>query len=485
MLDQISAASADPLVCNWKDDTYKQIVCNGVTFTEGDTLDAPGTSMFWVDIGVVTGLVLLAGLVSGLTMGLMSMDKLNLRIMLNSTDEKQRGYAAKILPLVERHHLLLVTLLLTNAVAAEALPIFLDRLVHPAVAIAVSVSLVLLFGEVIPQAVCTRYGLQIGAAMAWFVWVMIGCLFVIAYPISLLLDALLGHDSGTFFRRAELKELVHIHGVDEHVPMGENLTTDEVRIIKGALDMKEKTVETSLTAVDSVFAVDIDDDLDRALLTKIVESGHTRIPVYHKTKDHFIGMILVRDLVLLDPNSSTPVRSIKLHRVPIVDAEMPLFDMLHQFQTGRSHMAVVLNSADHITPIGVITLEDVMEELLQEEILDEDDLRQQQEKEMIKDLKIAKALAPRKYSIAGRKMSVFFNTQDNQQYPPGFAYGRRRGTGLPALSESTALTASNQSGGMGSGPIGPAYHSINSYRLPPKSAMASSTNSASGVLSEN
>ena len=64
-----------------------------------------------------------------------------------SGSESDSKCASRILPLVEKHHLLLVTLLLTNALAAEALPIFLDRLVSPYVAIAMSVSLVLLFGE--------------------------------------------------------------------------------------------------------------------------------------------------------------------------------------------------------------------------------------------------------------------------------------------------------------------------------------------------
>jgi len=61
--------------------------------------------------------------------------------------------------------------------------------------------------------------------------------------------------------------------------------------------------------------------------------------------------------------------------VPMVPANMPLYDILHQFQTGRSHMAVVLDHRDHISVLGIITLEDVLEELLQEEILDEDDFR--------------------------------------------------------------------------------------------------------------
>jgi ankyrin repeat/SOCS box protein 13/metal transporter CNNM len=355
-----------------------QVQCNGDLFTLGDHMDVVGSTRFWVDIGVVCGLVLLAGLMSGLTMGLMSLDILNLNIIKNSGAEKDKKCAAKILPLVEKHHLLLVTLLLTNAAAAEALPVFLDRLVHPIVAVGVSVSLVLLFGEIIPQAICTRYGLRVGAYMSWFVWILIAVLFIVAWPIAKLLDFLLGSDHTTFFRRAELKELVNLHHTtnngNSHTCV-ESLSYDEVRIIKGAIDMKGKSVAECFTKVTDIFALSIDDILDKTMLQKIVNAGHDRIPIYHTAKEHLIGMILTKDMVLLNPDASTPVKSLQLYQVPMVPSNMPLYDILHQFQTGRSHMAVVLDPRDHISVQGIITLEDVLEELLQDEILDEDDIR--------------------------------------------------------------------------------------------------------------
>ena len=57
---------------------------------------------------------------------------------------------------------MLCTLLIGNAIAMEALPIFLDRMVGPIIAILLSVTCVLLFGEIIPQAVCSKYGVAIG-----------------------------------------------------------------------------------------------------------------------------------------------------------------------------------------------------------------------------------------------------------------------------------------------------------------------------------
>ena len=84
---------------------------------------------------------------SGLTMGLLSLDLMTLEILRDGGTPKQKKHACRILPIVKRHHLLLVTLLLGNAAAVEAMPIFLDRISDPVIAIVVSVSAVLFFGE--------------------------------------------------------------------------------------------------------------------------------------------------------------------------------------------------------------------------------------------------------------------------------------------------------------------------------------------------
>lgn len=80
-----------------------------------------------------------------------------------------------------------------------SLPIFVDRLLNPMAAILISVTAILLFGEILPQAVCKRYGLEIGAYLAWLVRLLMWIFFPIAYPIALLLDWMLGEET-MFFR---------------------------------------------------------------------------------------------------------------------------------------------------------------------------------------------------------------------------------------------------------------------------------------------
>ncbi|XWS29670.1 hypothetical protein CRYUN_Cryun24cG0049800 [Craigia yunnanensis] len=303
---------------------------------------------FFIRIVIVAGLVSFAGLMSGLTMGLMSLSLVDLEVLAKSGTPSDSKHATKILPVVRRQHLLLCTLLICNAAAMEALPIFLDSLVSAWGAILISVSLILMFGEIVPQAVCTRYGLAIGAKVVPFVQILIWICFPVAYPISKLLDLLLGQGHEALFRRAELKTLVDLHG--NEAGKGGELTRDETTIIAGALELSEKTAMDSMTSISETFAININAKLDRDLMKLILEKGHSRVPVYHERLENIIGLILVKNLLTIHPANEVPVKNIPIRRIPRVLETMPLYDILNEFQKGHSHMAVVVkqnNKTEH------------------------------------------------------------------------------------------------------------------------------------------
>lgn len=95
--------------------------------------------------------VIFAGLMSGLTVGYTSIDILQLQIKLKNGTKLEKEYARKISEIVEKKHLLIATLLLCNALAMESLPIFLDAIFSSTVAVLISTSVVLIFGEILPQ----------------------------------------------------------------------------------------------------------------------------------------------------------------------------------------------------------------------------------------------------------------------------------------------------------------------------------------------
>jgi len=241
----------------------------------------------------------------------------------------------------------------------------LDRIVSaPWIAIVVSVSAVLMFGEIIPQAVCSRYGLAIGAKSVLVVKFLMMLTFVLTWPIGKLLDIILGKED-YFFQREELKELVSIH-----TGQG-NLSVDEVTIIRGALDLKEKTVTDAMTPIDKVFMLEGDTRLTRGVMQEITRKGHSRVPVYSAQKNKILGQLLVKSLINVDPEENVRVADVPLRVLPSVATNVPLYDVLNEFQTGKSHMALVCNETNHV--MGIITLEDIIEELIQEEITDETD----------------------------------------------------------------------------------------------------------------
>ncbi|XP_075101260.1 DUF21 domain-containing protein At4g14240-like isoform X1 [Nicotiana tabacum] len=413
-----------------------------------------GTVSWFLYAGISCFLVLFAGIMSGLTLGLMSLGLVDLEILQRSGTPSEKKQAATILPVVQKQHQLLVTLLLCNAAAMEALPLYLDKLFNQYVAIILSVTFVLFFGEVIPQAICTRYGLAVGSNFVWLVRILMIICYPISYPIGKILDCVLGHNE-VLFRRAQLKALVSIHS--REAGKGGDLTHDETTIISGALDLTEKTAEEAMTPIESTFSLDVISKLDWCSPPKSIQDYmHTST---RRQWEKFLLAVIVVFLstlaiqrMLLDfyflltvrAETETPVSAVSIRRIPRVPADMPLYDILNEFQKGSSHMAAVVKAkgkskkppsvveeqksednevtsetapllmkkdgkSDYVvvdiekatvpaaisTPtsgvavtnsvahsleniedaevIGIITLEDVFEELLQEEIVDETD----------------------------------------------------------------------------------------------------------------
>ncbi|XP_057717693.1 DUF21 domain-containing protein At4g14240 [Arachis stenosperma] len=305
-----------------------------------DSEDIPFGTLWWfVYAGISCFLVLFAGIMSGLTLGLMSLGLVDLEILQRSGTSTEKKQAAAILPVVKKQHQLLVTLLLCNACAMEALPIYLDKIFHPVVAVILSVTFVLAFGEVIPQAICSRYGLYVGSNFVGLVRVLMIICFPIAYPIGKVLDILLGHNDA-LFRRAQLKALVSIHS--QEAGKGGELTHDETTIISGALDLTEKTAEEAMTPIESTFSLDVASKLDWEAIGKILARGHSRVPVYSGNPKNIIGLLLVKSLLTVRAETETPVSAVSIRRIPRVPADMPLYDILNEFQKGSSHMAAVV-----------------------------------------------------------------------------------------------------------------------------------------------
>jgi hypothetical protein len=153
-------------------------------------------------------LLMASAMFSGLTLGVMGLDVGQLELKMTAGTPEEKMQAEKILPIRRRGNLLLCTLLLGNTCVNAGIAILSASMVSGVVGSLVGPAFILIFGEIIPQSVCSRYGLAAGAKMADITRLCILLFFPFAFPLSKALDYLLGDEIGSVYTKKQLKELI-------------------------------------------------------------------------------------------------------------------------------------------------------------------------------------------------------------------------------------------------------------------------------------
>ena len=217
----------------------------------------------------------------------------------------------------------------------------------------------------------------------WPLWRMLAAATM---PLSVgarLLDALLHRMAGR--KHVEVDEQAIEEEIRTIVGEGhrEGLLEDEAReMIEGVIDLGDAYVSQIMTPRTDMHMIHVDAPWDQ-MLAEVIESGHTRIPVFDKTRDDIMGILYNKDLLpevaTGDPNSRTPLR--ELVRKPLfVPETKAVDDLLTMFQQLRTHIAVVLDEYGGVS--GLVTIEDLLEEIVGE-IDDEYDPETVEEIELI------------------------------------------------------------------------------------------------------
>ncbi|XP_064209505.1 metal transporter CNNM4 isoform X2 [Anguilla rostrata] len=332
----------------------------------------------WLQIILIAFLLVLSGMFSGLNLGLMALDPMELRIVQNCGTEKEKKYARKIEPIRRKGNYLLCSLLLGNVLVNTTLTILLDDLIGSGLGAVVASTIgIVIFGEIVPQALCSRHGLAVGANTILVTKFFMLVTFPLSYPISRLLDCVLGQEIGTVYNREKLVEMLKV------TEPYNDLVKEELNMIQGALELRTKTVEDVMTTLNDCFMIHSDAVLDFNTMSEIMESGYTRIPVFEDERSNIVDVLFVKDLAFVDPDDCTTLKTITKfynHPVHFVFHDTKLDSMLEEFKKGKSHLAIVqkVNNEGEGDPfyevLGLVTLEDVIEEIIKSEILDESDL---------------------------------------------------------------------------------------------------------------
>jgi len=182
-------------------------------------------------------LAMLSGVFSGLNLGLMGLDVKNLELIVkgpfnSAQEELDAEYALKILPIRKRGNLLLCTILLGNVSVNSALSILMGDLTSGLMGLIISTAVITIFGEIIPQALCSRYALWVGAHTTWLIYFFMLVTFPISFPISAILDKTLGEEIGNVYSKSQMKNMFEML---EHEKV---IKSSERKIIQAALDLE-------------------------------------------------------------------------------------------------------------------------------------------------------------------------------------------------------------------------------------------------------
>jgi CBS domain containing-hemolysin-like protein len=185
------------------------------------------------------------------------------------------------------------------------------------------------------------------------------------------------------------------------------INDEQANMMISALEIKEKKVISFMIPIRKVFMIDYDECLDMKKLKVILDNGYSRIPVFsNHNRNDIVGLLRIKQLIGLDFEQKKSLRNlgIELRKPIVISPSVRIVDLLREFRKGKSHMAFITEQVEdlqykfgldktnsvkkdfvkelycgndiemsEINVIGIITMEDIIEKMINLDILDEDD----------------------------------------------------------------------------------------------------------------
>lgn len=319
-------------------------------------------------------LLFLSAFFSGSEVSLFSLDKKKLKDL-----QKEKKFTSKyILNLIEYPRRLLVTILLGNNlinVAASILAVTLaldfasvygwEIELVLMIQIVLLTVLILIFGEIIPKVWASKYPLEFSRIISIpLYWVG-----VLIYPVAKVLTEIIRY----FTEKFKLQKNRTALSIEEIPDLADismekgSIEEDEHDLISGLVSFKSVTVREIMTPRVDIVAVSLDTSFDE-LLNIIVESGHSRIPLYRDNLDNIVGIIYAKDLLPFVSKKNEIKESINLRNISRETIFVPetkfINKLMHEFQSKNLHLGIVVDEYGGTS--GLVSLEDILEEIVGE-----------------------------------------------------------------------------------------------------------------------
>ncbi len=245
-----------------------------------------------------------------------------------------------------------------------------------AIATVLVLPILLFLGEITPKTVAMKAAMPWARRAVfplWFFYVLVSPLRWVVRSVASLVLWPMGGGKGVAPKHLSERELLAL--VDAGSAEGE-VDARERRLIHKVFEFGDKTIAVAMQPVSEIFSLSYELPIAR-LVRSVAARGYSRIPIYHHRPDNIVGILHAKDLVIQSAGlSGTRRLSEMLHEPLFAPPSTPVELMFRIFKQRKTHMALVVNEYGGL--IGIVTMEDLLEELFGE-IHDERELQKAQE----------------------------------------------------------------------------------------------------------
>ncbi len=307
-------------------------------------------------------LVSLSAICSGLNVALLAIHLPDIRRKAKLGDQQ----AKRVLPIRRRVHFYLSGILLANVAFASATSVVLGSALSGPLAVLLSTILLVVFAEITPQAFAVSRALSAVSHFAPAIKVATYVGYPLTKPLSILLDKLVGTSKAVLHTRNELSLLIA-----DHLQPDSELDEDEVEIVQNAIQLSEKRVSDIMTPIEDTFYLLENEGIDEAKLAEIQRRSFSRIPILTTSKSRIKRYIMMKDMIDIDVSGRTvPLSELRTYKTKTVGSKTALDTMFRVFIAAKRHLIAI--EKDNAV-VGVVTIEDMIEEIIGHEIEDETD----------------------------------------------------------------------------------------------------------------